>query len=239
MSDHFWKLTCRKSARRCGAKMREAHFDVKMLKCYKARQRWSTFGSWDVQSVTPLWREAHFQVKMLKAPDARTTFEGSDVVLQCGRKGFCTLPKVSKTWWFLWHLQKHWQVWDIWRGSVKMQFPWQAQYKRHVQQMLGGQGADFLTGVAFWSIRSSGLLRWFCVTGAALHMASLFVAGAVLWTGGVEKSQNALVRGRQLCTQLSMFEGSLAELCRFWCCQVQKWRKCRRIASFSSLQIDR
>ena len=28
-------------------------------------------------------------------------------------------------------------------------------------EMLGGQGADFLRGVAFWSIRSSGLLRWF------------------------------------------------------------------------------
>ena len=26
-------------------------------------------------------------------------------------------------------------------------------------EMLGGQAADFLRGVAFWSIRSSGLLR--------------------------------------------------------------------------------
>ena len=26
-------------------------------------------------------------------------------------------------------------------------------------EMLGGQGADFLRGVAFWSIRSVGLLR--------------------------------------------------------------------------------
>ena len=26
-------------------------------------------------------------------------------------------------------------------------------------EMLGGQGAGFLRGVAFWSIRSSGLLR--------------------------------------------------------------------------------
>ena len=39
-------------------------------------------------------------------------------------------------------------------------------------EMLGGQGADFLRGVAFWSIRSKGLLRWFCVTGAALRMTS-------------------------------------------------------------------
>ena len=35
---------------------------------------------------------------------------------------------------------------------------------------------------------------------------SVFAAGAVLYTGGggVEKSQNALVRGCQLCTQLSI-----------------------------------
>jgi len=55
------------------------------------------------------------------------------------------------------------------------------------------------------------------VTGAALRMTwhHFFVAGAVLWTGGVEKSQNALVRGHQLCTELSIFEGNLAELFRF------------------------
>jgi len=28
-----------------------------------------------------------------------------------------------------------------------------------LSEMLGGPGADFLRGVAFWSIRSSGLLR--------------------------------------------------------------------------------
>ena len=33
--------------------------------------------------------------------------------------------------------------------------------------------------------------------------------------------------------------GSLAELLRFWGCQVQNLRTSRRIASFSSLQIDR
>ena len=118
-------------------------------------------------------------------------------------------------------------------------------------EMLGGQGADFLRGVAFWSIRSSGLLRWFCVTGAARRMTwhQFFVAGAILYTGGVEKSQNAMVRVCQLCTQLSIFEGSLAEffvfdglhfekwgclaeLLRFGCCQVQKMKTSRRIVAF-------
>jgi len=47
--------------------------------------------------------------------------------------------------------------------------------------MLRGQGADFLKGVAFWRI-FSGLLRLFCVTDAALLMTwpNFFVAGAVL-----------------------------------------------------------
>ena len=48
--------------------------------------------------------------------------------------------------------------------------------------VLGDQGGDFLRWVAFWSMRSSGLGRWFCVTGAALRMTwhHFFVAGAVV-----------------------------------------------------------
>jgi len=42
------------------------------------------------------------------------------------------------------------------------------------------------------------------------------MAGAVLETDGVEKSENALARGHQLCTQLGIFEGSLAELFPFF-----------------------
>ena len=103
-SDHFWKLRCQKSARRCGAKhifkskctkptsfgpllevamskkctplWREAHFQVKMYKH-------TTFGPLlEVEmskKCMPLWREAHFEVKMLKTPGVRTTFGGSDV----------------------------------------------------------------------------------------------------------------------------------------------------------------
>ena len=94
-SDHFWKLWCRKSARRCGAKhiskskctkhtilgallevemskkctplWREAHFEVKSVKNWRSR---TTFGASDVEKVskkcTPLWREAHFEVKSVK-----------------------------------------------------------------------------------------------------------------------------------------------------------------------------
>ena len=49
-------------------------------------------------------------------------------------------------------------------------------------EMLGGQAADFLRRVAFWTIRSSGLGRWFSMTGAAVCMTwhHFFVAGAAL-----------------------------------------------------------
>ena len=74
------------------------------------------------------------------------------------------LAKVSKTCGFLWQFQKRWQAWDIRTGSAKIHVAWQAQYKRHMSyrrllDMLGGEGADFLRGAAFWSIGSSGLLR--------------------------------------------------------------------------------
>jgi hypothetical protein len=93
-----------------------------------------------------------------------------------------------------------------------------AVQETHEPDLFGGVGADFLRGVAFWSIRSSSLLRGFCVTGAALRMnwPHFFVAGAILQTNETGKSQNALIRGGQLCRQLSIFEGSLAELRRFF-----------------------
>ena len=73
VSDHSWKLRCRKSARRCGAK------HISKWKCTKH----TTFGPLlEVamsKKCTPLWREAHFQVKMLKTPGVRSTFGSSDV----------------------------------------------------------------------------------------------------------------------------------------------------------------
>ena len=91
VSKHFWKLRCRKSACRCGAK------HISKSKCTKH----TTFGPLlEVamsKKCTPLWREAHFQVKMYKTHHVRTIFGGSDVVSRGRRKGLWTLSKVSKT----------------------------------------------------------------------------------------------------------------------------------------------
>ena len=72
-SDHFWKLRCRKSARRCGAK------HISKSKCTKHTRSGPLLEGEMSKKCTPLWREAHFEVKMLKTPGVRTTFGGSDV----------------------------------------------------------------------------------------------------------------------------------------------------------------
>ena len=103
-SDHFWKLRCRKSVRRCGAKhilkskcTKHTRFGplwklrcrksvrrcgakhISKSKCTKHHMFAPTFGGSDVEKCTPLWREAHFEVKMYKTPHVRATFGGSDV----------------------------------------------------------------------------------------------------------------------------------------------------------------
>ena len=72
-SDHFWKLQCRKSARRCGAK------HISKSKCTKHTMVGPLLEVQMSKKCTPLWREAHFEVKMLKTLRVRTTFGGSDV----------------------------------------------------------------------------------------------------------------------------------------------------------------
>ena len=72
-SDHFWKLRCRKSARRCGAK------HISKWKCTKHTRSGPLLEVAMSKKCTPLWREGHFQVKMYKTHHGRTTFWRSDV----------------------------------------------------------------------------------------------------------------------------------------------------------------
>ena len=72
-SDHFWKLWCRKSARRCGAK------HISKSKCTKHLSVGPLLEVEMSKKCTPLWREAHFQVKMYKTHQVRTTFGSCDV----------------------------------------------------------------------------------------------------------------------------------------------------------------
>ena len=158
-SDHFWKLRCRKSARRCGAK----HISKSRV------QKTDGYGALlDVQMC----------FRVAGARDCAPSQKWAK------REGFVAFPKAMAG---VGHLKRICEDAFSVAGAVQ---------ETSSSELLGGEGADFLRGVAFWSIRSWGLLRWFCVTGAALRMTwhHFFVAGAVLSTGGLEKSQNALVR---------------------------------------------
>ena len=107
MSDHFWKLRCRKSARRCGAK------HISKSKCTKHTMLGPLLEVEMSKKCTLLWREAHFQVKMYKTHHVRTTFWSSDV------------GKVSKKCTPLWR-EAHFEVksvnnWGFWAFfDVKM-----------------------------------------------------------------------------------------------------------------------
>ena len=92
-----------------------------------------------------------------------------------------------------------------------MHFAWAgAIHETCSSEMFGGQGGDFLTRVAFWSSFGKAILCDRCST--SYDLASLFRGRRNTLDRWMEKSQqNALVRGLQLCTQLSIFEGSLAE----------------------------
>ena len=71
--NHFWKLRCRKSARRCGAK------HISKSKCTKHTMFRPLLEVEMSKKCTQLWREAHFQVKMYKTHHGRTTFRSCDV----------------------------------------------------------------------------------------------------------------------------------------------------------------
>ena len=60
VSNHFWKLRCRKSARRCGAK----HISNSNYK--KTHQLRTTFGSWDVEKVHAVVARSTFRSQHVK-----------------------------------------------------------------------------------------------------------------------------------------------------------------------------
>ena len=81
--DHFWKLRCRKSARRCGAK------HISKSKCTKHTRFGPLLEVAMSKKCTPLWREAHFQVKMYKthsAPDHFWKLRCRKSARRCGAK---------------------------------------------------------------------------------------------------------------------------------------------------------
>ena len=140
-SDHFLKLRCRKSARRCGAK------HISKSKCTKHTSSGPLLEVAMSKKCTALWREAHFQVKMYKTHQLRTTFVRCDVEKVHAVVARSTFPSenVQNTtcsdhfWRLRCRLSK--KCTPLWREAhfeVKM-------YKtHHVRSTFGGSDVDFL-----------------------------------------------------------------------------------------------
>ena len=110
-----------------------------------------------------------------------------------------------------------------------------------LSDMLRRSGRWFLgRGLHFWSIRSSGFLRWFCVAGAALRMTwhHFCVAATQMEWNNCKLKMRTKPAALRSTFHLwrAEFEkwGSLAELFRFWRCQVQKLTRSRSTAAFQS-----
>ena len=133
--EHFWKLRCSKSARRCGAKQ------ISKSK-YQKHHMLDHF--WKLRCSKSARRCGAKHISKSKC------WTRSDVVSQA--QGILNLAKSEQNAKVLWQLQQRWQAWDVWR-SAKMP-----------------------------NLKSSGSLRFFSMTGAALRMTwpHFFAAGAIL-----------------------------------------------------------
>ena len=84
-------------SKKCTPLWRETHFQGKIYKTHQGR---STFWSWDVEKVHIVVARSTFRSQKWEKLRVRSTFGRSDVDLRGRHKGFCTLPKASKTWGF-------------------------------------------------------------------------------------------------------------------------------------------
>ena len=163
-SDLLRKLRCRKSARRCGAK----HI------CKSKVQNtpfWDHFWKFRCRKSARRCGAKHISKSKVQKTEGYGALLDVQMCFRVAgardcapwqkwakREGFVAFPKTLAG---VGHLKRIFK--DAFRVAGGVQ-------KTCSSEMLGGQGADFLRGGAFWSIRSSGLLRWFCVTGAARRM---------------------------------------------------------------------
>ena len=290
VSVHFWKLRCRKSARRCGAK------HISKSKCTNHTRVGALLEVEMSKKCTPMWRKAHFQVKMYKTHQVRNNFGRSDVVSRGRRKGLCTLSKVGKSCGFP-SISKN----DGRRGTFEEDldrciFPGNCNTRDIFIRAVRRSGRSFPEmGCILEHQIFSFAKTILCDRCRTLYdLASLFRGRrntSETWTGknakriGTRPSAlhstfhywSLLKKSRKIASFLMLptsnieevsqnffgfdvanFEswrslqncfvfdvikfkswGSLTELLRFSCCHLRKWRKSRRIASFSSSQIDR
>ena len=161
------------------------------------------------------------------------------MILRGRRKGFCTVPQVSKTWGFC-GISKI----DGRRGTLE------EDLERSISR-----GRRSTKDMFTRDVRRSG--RWFPERGCILEhqvfsfgkmilcdrcstsydLASLFPGRRntlEAWTGKIAKRI-----GTRPSALHSTFKEVSQKLLRFWRCQLRKLRKCRRLASFLTLSSSK
>ena len=226
----------------CTPLWREAHFEVKMLKTPHVRttfgrsdvlSRGRRKGLWTLLKVSKTWGVCNSS----KNDGRRGAFE--EDLQRCIFRGRRSTRDM-----FIRAVRRSGR-WFLEMGCIL-----EHQICRFAKMILRDRCNTSYDLASFFLGRRSSLDRWgrniakrIGMRPSALHSTFHFwrksgriASFLMLSTSKSEEvSQNCFVFDVVKCKNW----GSLTELLRFWCCQVQKLRKSRRIASFSSLQIDR
>ena len=217
-TDHFWKLRCRKSERRCGAKHISKSTSIKHISVGPLLEVTMS------KKCAPLWREADFEVKMLKTPGVRTSFGRSDVVSRGRRKGLCTFWKVSKTWGFC-SMSKN----DGRRGT----------FEEDLQRCIS-RGRHSTKNMFIRDVRRSG--RWIPERGCILeHQICRFAKMILRDRCSTSYDLASIFRARR--NTLDRWSGKIAKRIGTRPSALHStfhfWRKSRRIVSFLTLSTPK
>ena len=211
-SEHFWKLRCWTCVRSCGAK----HMAKSKL----------------------MWREAQnvqrtpFSERFgsLKRPFCVVGVRDSAPCQKwTNYEGFGAASNMFAS---MGHSKRIWKDASRVAGTVQ---------ETHESDILGGPGADFLGEFNLEiQIISASLLRSFCVTGAGLCMwpGLTFFRGRRntldRWNG--KNAKRIGTRSSDL-HSTSHFWRCLAELLRFWLCQLENWGSFTELLQFDSVNF--
>ena len=140
-----------------------------------------------------------------------------------------------------WGLQKRWQAWWIWRGSETMRFAWQGQGFRALRwrwlrppTQNPWKGCKFhVTEVLLCSDHFAWQLQDFVCLGSTFSWQAQY-----FWSIHLKIAKTYCNFWGQACGQHVIFEGSLAEMLRFWCSKLHFGRKSRTKASFLSFKTS-
>ena len=171
----------------------------------------SQLARWEMKNCTPLWREAHFEVKLHKTPGSRSTFGSWDVekVYAVVAQSKFRLQNAQNTPKPLLEVEMSKKCTPLWR---------EAHFEVNMLKTHKAPGVRTTFGRS--DVVSRGRRKGLC-TLSKVSKTWGFCSISIFDVVNFEKW------------------GSVAELFRFWCCQLRKVRKSRRIVSFLMLSTSK